>query len=121
MVQRLKRGRGSSDFLKSVYFDTEDMRLRGSELVLRVRHVGGRRIQTLKTLGEPGAGVSRRQEWESEISGDAPEASPLREAAGWLPQPEDRLVRNLQPIFSTEIKRTTYTLGEDEWEVELAL
>ena len=121
MVRRLKRGRGISDTLKSVYFDTDDMSLRGSKLVLRVRHIGRRRIQTLKTMGGPNSGVSNCQEWEAEINGDVPEASPLRAASTPLPQSEDRLVRNLHPIFSTEVKRTTYTLGEDGWEVELAL
>ena len=121
LVRRLKRGRGVSDTLKSVYFDTEDLQLRGNRMVLRVRHVGRRRIQTLKTMGEPNAGASHRQEWETEISGDVPEASPLRATEMRLPQPEDRLVRSLQPIFSTEVKRTTYTLGADGWEVEMAL
>jgi len=121
LVRRLKRGRGVSDNLKSVYFDTDDMQLRGNKMVLRVRHVGRRRIQTLKTMGEPSAGASLRQEWETEISGDVPEASPLRATEARLPQPEDRLVRSLHPIFSTEVRRTTYTLGADGWEVEMAL
>ena len=121
LVRRLKRGRGVSDTLKSVYFDTADLQLRGNKMVLRVRHVGRRRIQTLKTMGEPSAGASHRQEWETEISGDMPEASPLKAADANLPQPEERLVRSLHPIFSTEVKRTTYTLGADGWEVEMAL
>jgi inorganic triphosphatase YgiF len=121
LVRRLKRGRGVSDTLKSVYFDTDDMQLRDNRMVLRVRHIGRRRIQTLKTMGEPNAGISHRQEWETEITGDVPEALPLRATEIRLPQPEDRLVRSLHPIFSTEVKRTTYTLGADGWEVEMAL
>ena len=121
LIRRLKRGRGVSDTLKSVYFDTDDLRLHGNDLVLRVRHVGDRRIQTLKTVGRSLGGVSERSEWESEIEGDAPEATPLKEAAALLPLPGSRLVRNLHPIFTTEVKRTTYLLGSDGWEVELAL
>ncbi len=63
-IRRLKRGRGVSDTLKSVYFDTDDLRLHGNDLVLRVRHVGDRRIQTLKTVGRSLGGVSERSEWE---------------------------------------------------------
>jgi len=121
LVHRLKSGRGVSGTLKSVYFDTDDLRLRDSELVLRVRHIGHRRIQTLKSSGNSLAGVARRQEWEAEISGDVPEAQPLREAASALPLPEDRLVRNLHPVFTTEVRRTKYMLRADGWEVELAL
>lgn len=121
LIRRLKRGRGVSDMLKSVYFDTEDFRLRGNDLVLRVRHVGDRRIQTLKTIGRAQANLLERSEWEAEIAGDAPEALPLKGAAELLPIPGGRLVRSLHPIFTTEVKRTTYLLGSDGWEVELAL
>ncbi|HEY1722937.1 MAG TPA: CHAD domain-containing protein [Magnetospirillaceae bacterium] len=121
LIQRLKQGRGVSKQLKSVYFDTEDLSLHRNHLVLRVRHIGLQRIQTLKNAAPTAAGLLDRQEWETEIEGDRPEAGPLDKASVDLPSPGNRLVRNLQPIFTTEVKRTTYRLGADGWEIELAL
>jgi len=121
LVQSLKRGRPVTQLLRSVYFDTPDFRLRGLGVVLRVRHIGRRRIQTLKTMGECLGGAWARSEWESEISGDTPEIAQL-------PEPElerlfaDRhLATALRPIFTTEVRRTAYILGAEEWEIELAL
>ncbi len=121
VVRRLKRGRGVSDMLKSVYFDTNDLRLHNSDLVLRVRHVGDKRIQTLKNFAPTAGSLLGRQEWEAEIAGDQPEVPPLKAAAVDLPWSSERLVRNLHPVFTTEVRRTTYRLGADGWEVELAL
>src|SRR6478672_5919648 len=50
----------------SVYFDTPDSSLRGRGYTLRVRTVGGRFIQTVKSL-DGGAGLFERGEWEYEI------------------------------------------------------
>ncbi len=121
IVRRLKRGRGVSDTLKSVYFDTNDLRLHHSDLVLRVRHIGEKRIQTLKNFAPTADSLLGRKEWEAEIAGDVPEASPLRAASVDLPLSSERLVRRLQAVFTTEVRRTTYRLGADGWEVELAL
>src|SRR5215467_13255008 len=51
----------------SVYFDTEDHTLRKKGLMLRVRRVGRRHIQTIKANG--------RDEWEAEIAGQEPDLS----------------------------------------------
>lgn len=51
-LKELKRAQPRTRFQKSVYFDTPDFHLRDNEVVLRVRHIGRRRIQTLKTMGE---------------------------------------------------------------------
>ena len=39
--------------LTSTYFDTPDLRLGRQRMSLRVRQIGRRRIQTLKTAGDP--------------------------------------------------------------------
>lgn len=52
----------------SVYFDTADGEIRRRGFTLRVRSVGDRFFQTVKTLAG-GAGLFERGEWEYEIGG----------------------------------------------------
>ncbi len=98
LIRRLKQGRGATKTLKSVYFDTEDLSLFHSNLVLRVRHIGPKRVQTLKSGLSSTASLLGRQEWETEIEGDRPEAPPLDKATVDLPNSSERLVRDLQPF-----------------------
>ncbi len=105
----------------SVYFDTPDFRLRSHKAVLRVRHIGRRRIQTLKTAADASAGEWTRHEWEWEINGDAPDLVPLKSGAMGALFADDRLLQQLQPVFSTDVRRTAYRLGDGAWEVELVL
>lgn len=120
-LKELKRAQPRTRFQKSVYFDTPDFDLRDNEVVLRVRHIGRRRIQTLKTMGECLGGAWARREWETEISGDLPEAGHLQTTDLAQMFADGQILRSLRPLFTTEIKRTIYLLGNDEWEVELAL
>ncbi|MDR3441230.1 CHAD domain-containing protein [Telmatospirillum sp.] len=122
LVTSLRRTRTVTRLLKSVYFDTADQHLRQRQLVLRVRHVGRRRIQTLKTVGTFQAGSWSRGEWETEISGDMPEWLALQtsgDAPAFLQ--DGRLMAELRPIFTTDVRRSTYLLADDDWEIELAL
>jgi hypothetical protein len=55
--------------LVSVYFDTRRLKLRKKGVSLRVRHMDGRHLQTVKR-NEPGNGAAlSRNEWETEIDG----------------------------------------------------
>ena len=121
LVNRWKLARPVTRRELSVYFDTPGFDLRNRKTVLRVRHIGRRRIQTLKTAGDPAAGGWSRNEWEWEIAGDQPDLAPLRsgELAGLFA--DDGLLQSLQPVFSTEVRRTAYRLGNGGWEVDLAL
>ncbi|HVI49844.1 MAG TPA: CHAD domain-containing protein [Candidatus Sulfotelmatobacter sp.] len=121
LVQTLKQGRPQTKLQKSVYFDTADFRLRAEGVVLRVRHIGRRRIQTVKTMGTCIGGAWARDEWECEITGDVPDFAPLAETPLADLFAEDGLAASLRPAFATEINRTTYCLGDGVWEVELAL
>lgn len=121
VVQGLKKGRPVTESLKSVYFDTDDHCLRKRAMALRVRHAGRRRIQTLKTEGTLLNGASVRGEWEAEISGDAPELAALKAAEPASDLADERWVRSLRPVFTTEVRRTTYNLGDGDWDIELAL
>ena len=46
----------------SVYFDTDKHKLRKKGLMLRVRRIGNRYIQTIKATGK--SGLAERDEWE---------------------------------------------------------
>ena len=100
----------------SVYFDTDKQNLRKHGLLLRVRRVGNRHIQTIKASGN--FGPFERDEWEAEIAGNKPDLSlakdtPLERALS------DRLRRQLKPIFETRVKRTVYQVGGDAPEIAL--
>ncbi|HIJ38552.1 MAG TPA: CYTH domain-containing protein, partial [Rhodospirillaceae bacterium] len=116
LLGRLKQEKARTRLEKSAYFDTAEGHLRAQGAVLRIRTIGRRRIQTLKTTDEK-AGAWSRNEWEWDIFDDVPDLrlltdTPLAETIGQT---------NLQAVFSTEIRRTTYLLSEPGWTVELAL
>ena len=104
--------------LKSVYYDTADFHLHRGGISLRVRHVGGAFIQTVKRLA--GSGLFDRDEWESKITGEQPEV------AAWAGTPVpsilgDRGVDTLAPVFSTAVQRTIRLWKERTSLVEISL
>jgi triphosphatase len=111
------------DRLESTYYDTSDLRLRRAGAELRVRRVGRRFIQTMKTAGEDVGGVRRRGEWESPVAAMGPELAALDndEAVQIL---DGIVVSNLQPIFQSRVRRTRQSIDVAEGvpaRVEIAL
>ncbi|SDD82528.1 Inorganic triphosphatase YgiF, contains CYTH and CHAD domains [Cupriavidus sp. YR651] len=113
--------------LESEYFDTPDLLLRHSDASLRIRRIGDRYIQTLKSSGERRGGFYEREEYETALPDaqpdlDAllaivPKSSPL---AQLLKEPS--LASQLTPVFRTTVSRMVWQLkpsGGDE--IELAL
>jgi inorganic triphosphatase YgiF len=122
-LAHVKRGRANAKVLRSVYFDTEDFALMKNGLALRVREVGGKRVQTLKTDSEGKGPATDRGEWEATLSasGDGPDLNRLpaalrariRKAAG---------AEAISPRLVSDIHRTARLLktrGGDE--IELAI
>lgn len=108
--------RAESD-LVSTYFDTTKQKLRRRGLSLRVRQVGSKRIQTIKSTTGAQFG---RGEWESEIEGDTPD---LGKAEG---TPIERFVskklrKKLRPVFQTRVHRTTLPVHTKNIQIELAV
>lgn len=105
--------------LVTVYFDTPKFKLRDRGLAIRVRRAGRRRLQAIKAINRRN-GAFARDEWEQEISGDAPD---LRLARGTpvAPLARKRLGRKLRPIFETVIERTTFPIHSERADLELAL
>lgn len=121
-VRAWKSGRAMTRHLRSVYFDTPDQVLRRSGLALRVRHIGARRIQTLKAAVDGAEGLIARREWECDIAGDQPDPGFIDDL-----EMRERLVdllagRKLLPMFESDIRRTAWQLQPREGaRVELAL
>jgi triphosphatase len=102
----------------SIYFDTPKLTLRKNGLMLRVRRIGKRRVQTIKAGGN--SSPFERSEWESDIDGDIPD---LRAARGTALASilTKKLRRQLRPVFQTRVRRTTYPLGNGHSDVALTL
>jgi triphosphatase len=117
-VPLLRRVSGSkrSEQLVSVYFDTKHLKLKRSGLTLRVRHVDGRYIQTIKS--ETG-GLFERGEWEAEVADGRPD---LKQASTALkPFGLKKLQRQLRPVFETRVQRITYPLTRKDSDIALAI
>src|SRR3981081_220285 len=91
-----KGARAQTRNLVSVYFDTPKRKLQRKGVSLRIRKIGERRIQTIKTDASDDA--LGRGEWEHRIKGDAPD---LRKARGTplAPLLTKKVRRTLQPVF----------------------
>lgn len=101
--------------LSDTYFDTPDLRLRHSDVGLRVRRIDGGWIQNMKAGGGAIGGFHHRSEWESPVPGPNPEVPLLRDLV------DDKKIRrgllggatlrkNLAPVFTTKVKRTSWLL-----------
>lgn len=118
-------GPARSRRLVSAYFDTADGRLRARGLALRIRRMGRRRVQTLKTEHHAGGLAADRAEHEVAVAGDVPDLAAFerpgaRELVGLV------LPGELVPIFETRIERTAFTVAwpgseRPEAEIEVAL
>lgn len=125
-VKETKQGRAVTRSLTSVYFDTPDHALHAAGASLRVRHIGTRRIQAVKTREAADAlptagGHLQRGEWEHEITGDTPDPAALGEAGLGRLLDGRPLAETLRPVFATRFQRSAYLLGGDSWEIELTL
>ncbi|MEA2922396.1 MAG: hypothetical protein QOF07_2359 [Bradyrhizobium sp.] len=101
----------------SVYFDTKRMKLKRHGLTLRVRHVGDRFIQTVKS--EDGS-LFDRGEWETEIRDGRPD---LKRADGSALERLGirKLRKKLRPVFETRVQRTTYPLARRGSDIALTI
>ncbi|AGW92947.1 CYTH and CHAD domain-containing protein [Cupriavidus sp. DF5525] len=127
LLQSMQGGQRHEAALKSQYFDTPELDLRRRHASLRVRNDGDHLVQTLKSVGERGAGLFQREEYESQVAGWQPDTTKLHKLV-----PKDACVRRifdanglderLAPVFSADISRTVVPLKLPEGdEVELAI
>jgi len=99
--------------LESTYFDTPDSVLDRIGLTLRVRRCGGTRTQTVKSQANGRGVASNRGEWEWPIDQDAPDVGRLAQTPA-LAAAAAAVQGKLEPIFVTDVRRTTRLLHLDE-------
>src|SRR3954454_13138898 len=102
----------------SVYFDTDKHKLRKKGLMLRVRRIGNRYIQTIKATGK--SGLCERDEWESGIASAEPDLD-LARGTALEALVGRRLRRRLKPMFETRVARTVYPLSTSTGEIEFTV
>ncbi|MGE0679963.1 MAG: CHAD domain-containing protein [Candidatus Binatia bacterium] len=107
--------------LLSIYYDTPELTLHENKIAVRLRRVGRRWIQTVKTEGSVVAGLHERPEWEQETA----ENTLMLQA---LPDPmlhqffaEDTVRMALQPVFTTEFSRSRRMLELNGDVIEFSL
>jgi inorganic triphosphatase YgiF len=103
--------------LLSIYYDTPELTLHKNKIAVRLRRVGRRWIQTVKTEGNVVAGLHERPEWEQETA----ENTLMLQA---LPDPtlqqffaDDTVRTALRPVFTTEFSRSRRLLEWPEGDV----
>ena len=102
----------------SVYFDTDKHKLHRKGLMLRVRRVGDRHIQTIKATRN--SKLFERDEWESEIAGETPDLD-LAQGTALEPLLSHKFCRQLHPVFETRVQRTTYPIANGKGGIALTL
>jgi len=95
--------------MRTLYFDTPDFALSALGVALRVRRIGRRWLQTIKTEGERHGGLSQRAEFEMPVSRGMPDWSRFpAEALALVPE---ALRAQLEPMFETRFERTAWLIG----------
>ncbi len=109
----------TSQHLYNTYFDTLEHDLLAHGVGLRVRRIGDRRLQTLKTAGSRLGGLHQRQEWEMPIASDVPDFSQLPRdiLPDWCNDPKKQ--KKIKPLFTTDFTRTTWYLAIDNTSIEM--
>jgi inorganic triphosphatase YgiF len=107
------------EILDSIYFDSDDLFLRDHGFNLRVRHIGDKRVQTIKSTGH-GVGLFERSEWEQTVEGDQPDLSRVKDTAlGRILI--DEVCKALKPVFETRFERTAYHLNGNGADIVMAI
>lgn len=107
--------------LETTYFDTPDSWLKGRGMALRVRHIGTRRIQTLKVPGGGLDGLQSYLEFESEIKGTRPLLSAINDAKLRQRLQRANIMAQLRPVFTTRFERAAWLVTRGDSQIEVAL
>ncbi|MBJ6138741.1 CYTH domain-containing protein [Marinobacter litoralis] len=103
--------------LMNRYYDTPNAVLNRARAALRVREIGGRYIQTLKTQGEFVDGAHRREEWEWEIPSKELDLMLLEQT----PLNNQLDLSELQLAFETNFTRQIVMLNTANAVIEVAV
>lgn len=110
MAQHAAAAAPVTEQLLSIYYDTPTLTLAQRDIGLRLRRVGDRWLQTVKLGEQAGGGLHRRQELETEVSGEALEPERIAERTIRQLLTREDVASALAPLFRTDIKRTRWML-----------
>jgi inorganic triphosphatase YgiF len=119
LIRSLSAGLPVTQTLNSVYFDTPKLALLGRDVTLRVRRVGGKHVQTVKTGSARQLGLFRRGEVEQPVAGGAPEIDKIPDPRLRAIVAKPDIAAKLRPIFDTEVKRVRRRLTQGKGEIAL--
>ena len=106
----------------NLYLDTAEATLERHAMELRLRKIGGKWLQTLKTAGATGGALQQRGEWEFEQPSAQVDLALFRETPLADLAHARQLHQRLKPAFTTVFQRTIWLI---EWahgqRVEVAL
>lgn len=106
----------------NTYFDTTDCLLARSRMALRLRRMGRRWLQTLKTAGAGTGGLSARGEWECALPDSVLDLALFRDTPLAALKDAPRLHQLLQPAFTTDFQRSFWVIERAPGQrVEVAL
>lgn len=123
LLARLKpnlRSRGTKKILRNVYFDTAERDLAKRGMALRVREIGGKRIQTLKVPNGGALGLQTFRELEAELPSQMPSLAKLGDRA-LARELRQGVWPRLQPVFHTDFERTSWRLPYRDSQIEVSL
>jgi len=106
-----------TELLENTYFDTPSRHLTAIGTALRVRKTPQGYLQTLKTRGQNSGGLHQRDEWEYAIASNELEMASFPEQV----LPAGLQTEQLQPLFSTNFKRTSWQITYNRSKIELVL
>jgi inorganic triphosphatase YgiF len=115
-----EKTRHASEKLVSIYFDTPDRELERAGLSLRVRRIGKRYVQTIKTAAGRAAGLFDRAEWEHDVPGPLPDFARAKGSA-LEPLLSRQPTDSVRPMFETRIARTQYRVSSHGSLIDVAL
>lgn len=102
---------------RSVYFDTSKARLKKKGYSLRVRQIGNKFTQTLKTSGSH-AGLFDRCEWEMPVAGLEPDTKLFSRTPNKKLQ---AISGELEPVSQSDVERTSWLISHRGSAIELVL
>lgn len=120
----LADGAATIQRLGNTYYDTPEGDLEAARMALRLRRIGARTLQTLKTSGAGGGGLSRRGEWEWEVPGPELDLAGLMNLEPMHREPmtlDARTLARLEPRFATDFRREVWSLTHRGARIEVAL
>lgn len=107
--------------LVSTYYDTRSFSLQRSGVILRVRKIGGERVQSVKMNAAESGGLARRIELESLIRSDRPDPMQIADPDVRRLIQERCADNDLVPIFVTDVMRETWLLQLGRSRIECAI